>query len=76
MNSSTMQKSGSKSGVQLVASSMAVCRAREMRYSDIGPHWYWGMRQVEAGQAPGAIAGAREGPATGGRAALEVSGKG
>ena len=31
---------------------------------------------MEAGQAPGAIAGAREGPVTGGRAALEVSGKG
>lgn len=47
-----------------------------MAYSDIGPQRYCGLRQVEAGQAPGAIAGAREGPVTGGRAALEVSGKG
>ena len=30
MNSSTMQKSGSRSGVQLVASSTALCTATEM----------------------------------------------
>ena len=30
MNSSTMQKSGSRSGVQLVASSTALCKATEM----------------------------------------------
>ena len=76
MNSSTMQKSGSRSGVQLVASSMAVCRARDRRYCDIAPHWYWGLRQVGAGQASGAIAGARAGLLTGGRAVEGVEGRG
>lgn len=76
MYSSTMQKSGSRSGVQLVASSMAVCRPTERRYCDMGPHWYWGLRQVGAGQASGARAGARAGLLTGGRAAEGVAGRG
>ena len=76
MYSSTMQKAGSRSGVQLVASSMAVCRARDRRYCDIAPHWYCGLRQVGAGQASGAMAGAKAGPLTGGRALEGVEGRG
>lgn len=76
MYSSTMQKSGSRSGVQLVAASMAVWSARERWYCDMLPHWYCDLRQVGAGQASGALAGAKAGPLTGGRAVEGVDGTG